>query len=449
MKIRNILTFLIVITISFSSFSNAQLIKNENYQTNINTKVIFNDGWVRDIDGIKNVYVAGSFYEMGFQQGFLLKNETAEVIRALLTYADENEITYSELLETWNITKNYIPQEYIDEMVGLSEGANISFEKIAAANMLFVIKGKSLECSVFAAWGPATTDGELIQVKSMDYPFIIKDPETGKTIQENQILMIRNPDDGYIFISPSFAGVYGSGGFNEKQIAVDVLISFSDDYSFHGIPYRIRIQMALAKSSTAQEAISIISKNKTMGYNFIITDSNNFEAYIVEQTKNMSYIGTWDSPTESNRPFWKIDHVIRRTNCFINSSLSKTQRSFYNPKNPLLVLLGDIISFPTWKQYKGLSRGIEKIWGNINLSNSMDMLRNLYKGKNDLFLFLFTQLKPFKKISEKLGFMAGLYQSVSCPKSGDILISFATADKKGYENTVCHFNLYDLLELEN
>jgi predicted choloylglycine hydrolase len=400
--------------------------------------------WDKNIDGVRIIHVTGSFYEMGYQQGTLLKNEIIEIIRALLSYAEKNKLTYNNLLETWNITEKYIPQEYIDEIKGISDGANISFEKIAAANMLFVIKAKSFECSSFVAWDKATQKNNMIFAKSFDYPFSIKDPETKKTIQENQILMIRKPDKGYLSIYPTFPGIFGSGGFNEKTIGIAILLSFSKDTSFEGIPYRIRIQMALDQASTAQEAISIISKNKTLGYNFVVTDGVNSKAYVVEQTKNKEYIGKWDDPEEANNPFWKVDHVVRRTNCFINSSLSKTQRPFYNPKNPLLILLKDIISFPTWKHYKGLSKGIENIWGNIDLKNSMNMIRDLYRGKNNLFLFLFTQLRPFKKFSEKLGFMTGLYQFVSCPETGDILISFADSDKKGYENSVHQFNLYEL-----
>jgi len=204
--------------------------------------------------------------------------------------------------------------------------------------------------------------------------------------------------------------------------------------------------MVLDRASTAQEAISILSDNKTVGFNFIVTDSLNEKSYVVEQTKNMTYVGTWDDPVESNRPFWQIDHVVRRTNCFLNSSLAKTQRKFFNPRNPLTILFGDIVPFPTWKQYKSLSKGIDKIWGDMNLDNSMDMLRNVYSGKKDLFLFLFTQVRPFKKFSEKVGFMCGLYQFVCCPETGDIIISFADADKKAYENPVHRFNLFELLD---
>jgi hypothetical protein len=201
--------------------------------------------------------------------------------------------------------------------------------------------------------------------------------------------------------------------------------------------------MVLDRASNINEALEIINSNKTCGFNFIISDKD--KAYATEQTLSLSYNGTWDDPIESTNPFWSIDHVVRRTNIFINPILAKYQRKYYNPSIfPLLMMFFKInpigyksifSSSTSWLHYRALSNEIEKLWGNLNLNNSMELLRNLYLGKSDIRFF----------IIQKIGYYIPLHQWVAYPETGDILISFADSETDAHRNQVYHFNLFELL----
>ncbi len=398
-------------------------------------------GWLEEIDGVKILHLEGSYYDMGYQHGYLLRNESRENLRAFLNFAKYYSYSYDDFLEFWKKVEKYIPKEYKEEMQGLADGAGISFNDVAVGNIIAML----VHCSSFAAWGSATVDGRLYQMRSLDFPMFIRDPVTGRYIQENSVIIIRKPSNGFASLDPSFAGFIGTlGGINENCIAVAVLSSWSNDEKYSGIPMVFRQRMILDHAATIKDAIDILISNKTCGWNFIVSDGKIPIGYAVEVTGNYSYVGTWNNTIEATYPFWTINHVVRRTNIFIDPITAAAQRKRYDPRLfPILSLFINInplgwsmtpSSIP-WIHYRALSRGIESKLGLLDLNNSMDVSRELYQGKIDKFFSLLV----------KLGFYSTLHQWVACPETGDILISFATANKNAHENPVHHFNLFSLL----
>lgn len=401
-------------------------------------------GWIKEYDEFKILNLIGSHYTMGFQHGYLLKDEMEENFRAFLNYTEPFGWNHSFYVWLWNQVKDYVPQEYKEEIQGMSDGSGLSFLDIAIGNIM----ADWFHCCEAAAWGRATLDGKLIHMRSFDWSMEMIDPVTGTDIRENQILMVRNPEKGYSSVEPSFSGLIGGpGGINEKGIGIGMLCSYCFDEinctHAEGIPLTFRIKMVLDQASDVYEAIEIISSNTTCGYNLIISDED--IAYAVEQTLTHSYYGTWDDPIESTYPFWAINHVVRRTNIFINPDLAAVQRNYYNPSFfPLFMMFlrinpvgykSTFSSSISWLHYRTLSKEIEKLWSSIELNSSMDMLRRVYHGKTDIRFFLL----------QKLGTYIPLHQWVACPETGDILICFASVDKNAHDNLVYYFNLFELL----
>ena len=354
---------------------------------------------------------------------------------------------------------NYIPQEYVEEIQGIADGAGVSFDEVAATYTVFDCLA-IMNCFGIAAWGPATLSGKLIHVRSCDLPFILKDPVTGKYAHENNILMIRNPDNKFASLIPTVAGsLHCGGGINEKGIGISIQLSGCKDQTLNGLPIKIRTQMVIDQASTADEAINIVTTNRTLGFNFIISDSKNPVGYAIETTSNHSYFGTWNDPVESKHPFWSIDHVVRRTNFFIDPETAATQRDRYHPGG-IIGLIKAIFSlrllsqnqetftffspdfiFPIWWNYKVISKEIQKKWGVLDLQNTMSLIRNVYNGKTNMLLSIMI------KLSKGHGFLESWNQWVACPETGDMLVSFASRDKYASKNPVHHFNLFDLLNL--
>jgi hypothetical protein len=399
---------------------------------------ILDGAWLKVENGIKILYISGTNYEMGYQLGYLLKEPYMRDYRAY-EYSCEHEmgIDKQDLLEAWNKNKEYVPDEYKEEMQGRADALNLNFEDVAVIETLnqFLFAFRK-SCSGFAAWGPATKDGKLYHIRSHDCslksPF---DPETKIPCYEHEHLVIRNPDNGYASISPTtILDVGVEGGFNEKGICVGYKASPCKDNSMYGTPSTIRQLMVLDHASTLKEATNIINSNTTIGLNYIISDSNEKVAVAVEQSANYSYIGNWDNPNESYSRYWSIQNVVRRGNCFINQDLASTQKGFwYNINSTISWLIS-----PVFRQYCKLSGVIQNYWGKLDLNNSMKAIRAAYKYRYDP-AYLFERL---------LGTTGVWDQWVACPETGDILVAFAQNGKNAFNSPTLQINLFDILQSE-
>lgn len=407
---------------------------------------------------MEKLNVKGSHYDMGYQHGHLLKCECLENIRAFLNFGERLGCSLDQLIEKWKIMESHIPKEYIEELQGIADGAEVSYNEIAATytafECLFI-----LNCFGIVAWDSATSNGKLIHVRSTDLPFIIKDPETGKYAHENNVLMVRNPDNKNASLIPTVAGLLNcGGGINEKGIGLGCQVSGCNDQTIKGSPVIFKKQMVMDQTSTAEEAINILNTKRTLGYNYIMSDSKNPIGYAIETTSNHSYIGTWDDPIESKKPFWPIDHVVRRTNFFIDPEISAIQRDRYHPGGIIgfikaISSLGAIsknqekftffspdLLFPVWCNYREVSKEIQKRWGLLDLQNTMSIIRNVYNGKTNILFPI------MKKISKGHGYLESWNQWVAYPETGDMLVSFASRDKYASKNPVHHCNLFKLLK---
>ena len=126
------------------------------------------NGWLEEINGVKVLHVSGTNYEIGYQHGSLLKEETRQNIRAFLNYTDAS---YEQLIDIWNIMKNYIPQEYIEEYQGIADGAGIPFNDLVAGYMTIV--WSDIACFGISAWGSATKNGRLYHLRRRKKRFSI------------------------------------------------------------------------------------------------------------------------------------------------------------------------------------------------------------------------------------------------------------------------------------
>lgn len=384
-----IIAVIIILIISSSFLTvNASIINTEITNNDLVNKDLLDGGWIEEQNGVTIIHISGSYYEMGFQQGYLLKYKIHETFRyGLIEYTKAGY--YDELTEMWNEIEEYIPQEIKDEFHGLADGAGLSYDDLNIINLYPLLKhSRTRQCTGMVAWGPATASNKLIQVSSSDIELNLKDPVTGNVIFDNQVLVVRNPENGYASIYPAIAGWYGWGGINSQSIGICIQASWTDNITYKGVPLKYKAQLALDQSSTAEEAIDIMTSNRTIGYNIIVSDGKVPEAYVVEMNANTTYVGTYNDSVESNAPFWKIDYVLRRPNIYINKTLAATQRDRYNPKSLMLMLLGKNDFYPFWRLYKGISKETEKLWGDLNMQNMMSIFRDSYSGKTDLMLFL-------------------------------------------------------------
>jgi len=403
---------------------------------------LLDGGWVEERDNITILHVNGSHYQMGFQHGALLREKVQENIRAFLHYA-QDYLPLSDLLSYWNISKPYIPTKYIQEIQGIADGANISFYEIAQAIM--AIEYLDHGCYGIAAWGIATKDGQLYHARSFDLPSTIQDPVSGRFAHENTVLIVRNPDNGSASVCPSVAGSFHTGGgMNSEGVCLGIQICWSKDQTFEGNPYHFRIQEVLDSAKTAEEALQILNTNRTHGFNFIVSQANPPIGFALEQTTNLTYIGTHNDTVEGIEPFWALEHVIRRTNVFLEPTIAATQRRPYDPSGliaflKLLFFQKTNPYFAVFQLYKSVSKEIFLSWGNLSLNQTLMVLQNGYRAED----------APLLRLIERLGKGTGMAEAwnqwVVCPATGDMVFSFATHDQMAFNSEPHYVNLYELL----
>jgi hypothetical protein len=446
-KIISIFVTLFIISSSIAVSESTNQTNDGSNEVKSNSADLLDGGYLEEKNGVKILHVSGSYYEMGYQQGYFLSEEIKQNIRAALNYAYDSGITVEQLKNAWNSTEEYMSQDIIDEFRGIADGGGISFYEMNYINLIPEIYHTDFPqmCSGFAAWGSATSDGKLIHTYSSDITLMVKDPVSDKRPQENLIMVVRTPEGGYASMYPAYAGYYGYGGINEQGISVCVQVSYSDSTTYKGMPIKYRVQLALDKASNIQEAIDIIASNKTIGFNVIISDSKVPESKVVEMNGDVTYIGTYDDPCESKDPFYKIDNVIRRTNFYISSALAATQRSNYKINSLFLMLLGKNQFYPVYRIYLGMSKGINQNLGNLDISNSMEIMIKSYNGEADKFISLVHRNVMIYYFAKQIGYLQALFQWSATPESGDMLVTFASRDNPSYENDVHSFNLYELL----
>ena len=439
LKIFALFIFLIFL-LNFVSISGIHNINSINIAKPNEFKIQGN-GWLEEINGVKILHLNGSYYEMGYQHGVLLKEEIQQNLRAFINYSD---ISYEKLVETWYVMQDYVPQQYIEEYQGIADGADVPFNDVVAGYMTIV--WSDMACFGISAWGPATKNGKLYHTRSLDQPMIIKDPVSGKYAHENSVLVIRKPENGYASLCPAVAGgTHFGGGINEKGIALGMQVCWSKDQTINGTPAKIRTQMVLDHASSSEEAIDFLTTNKTLGWNFVLSDANVPIGYAVETSANLSYVGTFNDPVESKEPFWAIDHVIRRTNFFIDPDLVSYQRDEYNPSTILSLikaLFGIEFFFAIWKSYQVMSKHIENNLGNMDINTTMDMFRTGYSGRTSLIFYIIIRLAAGTSFTRSWNLW------VADPISGDMAVCFASRDNVAYKNPVHHFNLFSLLNSE-
>jgi isopenicillin-N N-acyltransferase-like protein len=65
------------------------------------------------------------------------------------------------------ITLPYTNKKYYEEMRGISEGSGVDFNFFKRIHMIGELTKGS--CSMFGAWGKATTNGQTVQLRALDW----------------------------------------------------------------------------------------------------------------------------------------------------------------------------------------------------------------------------------------------------------------------------------------
>jgi isopenicillin-N N-acyltransferase like protein len=227
------------------------------------------------------VEIYGTHRQMGQQIGEACR---PEIIHSIENARRLLEGTYPALHLTWKSARiqarKYLPfveeqyPQYLDELKGMAEGANVSFDDVAVVNAMEAVTVDALhltKCTSMAVNQQRTAGGQVLLAHNEDWV-----PED----EPDLFVISARPDEEPPFLAMTYGALLPNIGFNAHGIAQCCDSVYPTD-SRIGIP-RVIVSRAVLASRTPGGAIrrALVSK-RAAGYNHLIAHESG-ELYSVE-----------------------------------------------------------------------------------------------------------------------------------------------------------------------
>jgi len=257
------------------------------------------------LNGWTVVRLSGTPKQIGYQHGYLLAPEIADLQKVfLLELTHDNGKDWNFFREAAkNVWWPHIEQEYRDEMQGIVDGINARGVKLDVWDIV-VING-AMEWSYYV--GQYDKDHKIASLPTVTAPdhcsaFVA----TGSYTKDGKIVVAHNnwtgymdgsrwtiafdikPANGYRFVMDGLPGVIHSGddfGINSAGIVItETTITGFSGYDFKGIPEFIRARKAMQYSTSIDDVARIFQEGNNGGYanDWLIADTKKNEIASLE-----------------------------------------------------------------------------------------------------------------------------------------------------------------------
>lgn len=224
------------------------------------------------------IRVEGSPHERGFGYGSQAGARIARSIEAyrevFLGYAGWDWARVRTEAARYEGPIGNLSPRYLEEMLGIAEGAGVDFYDILAINtrteIMFAATARDaasgrdlpLECSAFAVMPEASADGHTLLGQNWDW--LLHSQETVVVIEARQ-------EDGPDYVTVVEAGLLAKTGMNSSGIGLvtNALVSV-DDLGTPGIPYHVALR-AILDAETITDAYSTLQRGyRSSSANYLI-----------------------------------------------------------------------------------------------------------------------------------------------------------------------------------
>lgn len=220
-------------------------------------------------DAMHVVTLWGTPYEMGYAHGKLGADKIkAFYQRMIIAMAIGMKVKAEALDEAWAQMEPFVAAHHIEEMQGLADGAGVPLQMVQRAHAIPDLS--EFNCTFFAAWGDATPDGRLHQIRALDYA-------TQAGIQDEPALIVCKPEGRNAFVNIGWLGFIGCvSGMSEKHIALsEIGEHFGDEVeTLAGEPMPFLMRRVLEEADTLDEAVAIFEQaHRTSSFLYCIGDA--------------------------------------------------------------------------------------------------------------------------------------------------------------------------------
>ena len=235
------------------------------------------------------LFVHGSPEEMGQAHGELLKDDITAMKNiincvALGYYIKKKDNFYSRIIDVIKQSAPHTPKRFITECDSMAKTAGLSKEQGRQINFF----PEMFHCSGVAVRGKATTRGQVIHARVLDYMF-------NMNLQKYAVLMVFMPEKYNNWISVSYPGIVGTvTAMNDKGLAMGEMGGKGGEGKWSGLPMTFLMRRIMEECSTVDEAVKLIkSVPLTCNYYYVLSDKD----------KNMCGIKAfWGTPVKVYLP---------------------------------------------------------------------------------------------------------------------------------------------------
>jgi isopenicillin-N N-acyltransferase-like protein len=144
----------------------------------------------------------------------------------------------------------------------MAEATGYPIEEIRLTNVFPAL----FHCSGFALFGEATSNGQLLHGRVLDYM-------TGIGLQYHAVVFIIAPNNANAFANVGYAGFIGSvSGMNSKQVAFGEMGGRGEG-NWDGMPMGFLMREGLERANSLDEALAIFRDTpRTCEYYYVISD---------------------------------------------------------------------------------------------------------------------------------------------------------------------------------
>jgi isopenicillin-N N-acyltransferase-like protein len=229
-----------------------------------------------------SIEISGNHYEMGYDLGKQISNSICEYLDWIRFKSKETKIeSHKRSMLFYNLIKNY-SDNYIKEITGISDGANIPFEDAMLCQVRFgnLNNNKNDGCTAFSYKGDSTQNSNLyigqnqdMESEFLNFGYILK---INPTIPIPKIIMF------------TFPGQIGYAGLNEYGISnfANALYNYQPQT---GLPHYI-LKRKILEQKTLKDCKNILNTiSLSEAGNVLISDSNEYIDYEFYNKERYSY----------------------------------------------------------------------------------------------------------------------------------------------------------------
>ena len=258
--------------------------------------------------GLWEMYLEGSPFEIGVINGKLTKElikiqEDAFVEQINTLIPSKSYLRFLKYFIGWfnRDIDEYIPEEYLQEIYGVSFGASDGYEYIGnnyermlnyhgAHDIGHALQSLALVgCTSFGS-NFNSVDSSMIIGRNFDFYI-------NESFAKNKIVAFVNPDLGHKFMYVTWASMIGVvSGMNEKGITVTINAAKSDIPTKATMPISLLAREILQYAGNIDEAVEVAEKRKTfVSESIFIGSAFDNKAIIIEKSPSKLGVYTTDA----------------------------------------------------------------------------------------------------------------------------------------------------------